>query len=115
MLEVQSGLPDRTAFHFGDEIEDASSDAARAGRDARSGLAGPRVASETGGEAVIASGGRVRRKRAFSSELIRTDSPKANVVVRKNGLDRDLPFDAFKVDPFRWLHLLSLFAGHPHY
>jgi hypothetical protein len=38
MLQVQSSFPDRTAFHLGDEIEDASSDAARAGRDARSGL-----------------------------------------------------------------------------
>src|SRR5580700_8543318 len=64
-IEAQSGLPDRTAFHFGDEGEDVPADAARASRDAGSGLTGPYVPSETDGEAVFASGRRVRRKRAF--------------------------------------------------
>src|SRR6267143_4859491 len=89
MLQVQSSFPDRTAFHFGDEVEDVSSDAPRASRDARSGLTGPGVASEADGEAVIAACGGVCRKRAFSTELIGTDSPKTNVVVRKNGLHGD--------------------------
>src|SRR6267143_1782213 len=111
MLQVQSSLPDRTPFHFGDEVEDVSSDAARASRDARSGKTGPGVPSEADGEAGIAACGGVCRKRAFSTELIGTDSPKTNVVVRKNGLHGDLPFDAFKVDPFRRHHLLPSFAG----
>src|SRR5258707_1053857 len=106
MLQVQSSLSDRTAFHFSDEVEDVSSDAARASRDARSGLTGPGVPGGAHGEAVIAAGGGVCRKRAFSAELIRTDPPKTNVIVRKNSLHRDLPFDAFEVDPFRWHYLL---------
>ena len=61
----------------------------------------PDVPSEADREAVIALGGRVRRKRAFSTELIRTDSPKTNVVMRKNSLHGDLPFDAFEVHPIR--------------
>src|SRR6267378_1252452 len=92
MLQAQSSFPDRTAFHFGDEVEDVSSDAARASRDARSGLTGPGVASEADGEAVIAACGGVCRKRAFSAELIGTDSPKTNVVVRKNSLHGDCSF-----------------------
>src|SRR5580704_7446372 len=106
MLQVQTSLPDRTAFHFGDEVEDVSADAARASRDARSGLTGPYVPSEADGEAVIAFGGRMCRKRAFSTEFVRTDSPKTNVVVRKNSLHGDLLFDAFEVDPFRSHHFL---------
>jgi len=111
MLQVQSSLPYRTALHFSDEVEDVSSDAARASRNARSGLTGPGVPGEADGEAVIAAGGGVCRKRAFSTELVRTDSPKTNVVVRQNGLHGDLPFDAFKVDPFRWHQLLPPFVG----
>jgi hypothetical protein len=111
MLQVQGSLRDRTTFHFGDEVEDVASDAARASRDARSGLTGPDVPSEADGEAVIAACGGVCRKRAFSTEFIGTDSPQTNVVVRKNGLHGDLPFDAFKVDPFRWHHLLPAIVG----
>src|SRR5207247_4763643 len=99
MLQVQSSIPYRTALHFSDEVEDVSSDAARASRDARSGLTGPSVPGEADGKAVIAANGGVCRKRAFSAELVRTDSPKTNVVVRKNRLHGDLPFDAFKVNP----------------
>src|SRR2546428_7813252 len=111
MLQVQSSLPYRTALHFSDEVEDVSSDAARASRDARSGLTGPGVPGEADGKAVIAANGGVCRKRAFSAELVRTDSPKTNVVVRKNRLHGDLPFDAFKVNPFRWHQLLPSFAA----
>jgi hypothetical protein len=111
MLQVQSSLSDRTSFHFSNEIEDVSSDAARASRDARSGLTGPGVPGEADGEAVIAAGGGVCRKRAFSTELVRTDSPKTNVVVRKNCLHGNLPFEAFKVDPFRSHQLLPSFVG----
>src|SRR5438445_10673744 len=111
MLQVQSSLPYRTALQFSDEVEDVSSDAARASRDARSGLTGPDVPVEADGEAVIAAGGGVCRKRAFSTELVRTGSPKTNVVVRNNGLHGDLPFDAFKVDPFRWHQLLPPFVA----
>src|SRR5882724_12073196 len=111
MLQVHSSLPYRTALHFSHEVEDVSSDAARASRNARSGLTGPHVPGEADGETVIAAGGGVRRKRAFSTELVRTDSPKTNVVVRKNRLHRDLLFDAFKVDPFRWHQLLPSFAA----
>jgi hypothetical protein len=111
MLQVQSSLSDRTSFNFSNEIEDVSSDVARASRDARSGLTGPGVPDEADGEAVIAAGGGVCRKRAFSTELVRTDSPKTNVVVRKNCLHGNLPFDAFKVDPFRSHQLLPSFVG----
>jgi hypothetical protein len=110
-FEVQSSLPDRAAFHFGDEVEDVSAEAARASRDARSGLTGPGVPSEAYGEAVIAAGGRVRRKRTLSTEFVRADSPKTNVVVRKKSLHGDLPLDALEVHPFGWHHLLPSFLG----
>src|SRR5207245_11425373 len=82
MLQVQSSLPYRTALHFSDEVEDVSSDAARASRNARSGLTGPGVPGEADGEAVSAAGGGVCRTRAFCMELARLESPKMYVAVR---------------------------------
>src|SRR5271156_695657 len=111
MLQAQSRLPDRTAFHLRDEVQEVAADTARTSRDARSRLTGPGVPGETDGEAVIASGGRMCRKRTPSPEFIRTNSPKANVIVRKNRLHGDFRFDAFEVNPLRWHHCpLSLFG-----
>jgi hypothetical protein len=53
----------------------------------------------------------VGRKRAFPTELVHTNSPKTNVIVRKNCLHGDLRFHAFEVNPFRWHYSLLSFVG----
>src|SRR5262249_22587541 len=111
MLKVESSLADRAAFHFRDEIEDISSNASRAGRDARRGLTAPGVAREANAETVIAPGRRGRRKWAFSTELVDTDSAKRNVIMGEDGFDRNHPFDAAKVHPFDCHHFLRSIAG----
>ena len=110
-IKAHSGFPDRAALHFSDEVEDVPADAARTSCDARGRPARPDVPSEIDGEAVIASGGGVCRKRAFPTELVRTNTSKAKVIVRKNCLHGDLRFHAFEVNKFRRHYSLLSFVG----
>ena len=103
LFEPQCGFADRATFHFGDKIEDTPADAARTGDDARSRLTGPGIPNETDREAVITPRRRVSRKRAFSAELVRADSPKMNIIVGEYRFHRNLAFEVFEIDPV-WSH-----------
>ena len=97
ILQPDTGLPQRTAFHDGYQVDHMTAQAAVAGGDTRCGVAGPHLPRKIHGKALLTLARGMGGEWTGAAQSMRSRGPQFHAIARQHAIDGDALFDTPEV------------------
>src|SRR5713226_1315955 len=102
VLQPDTGLAQRTAFHDSYQVDHMTANAAVAGGDTRGGVAGPHLPRQIHGKALVTLARSMGGEWTGAAPSVRPHRPQLHAIARQHAIDRDALFDTPEIRLWWW-------------